>query len=61
MTRKRLPIGIQNFREIREDNCYYVDKTPFALGLVNQGKYFFPVPPQAFWQEPVPGYPQGTF
>lgn len=25
MTRKRLPIGIQTFREIREDNCYYVD------------------------------------
>ncbi|MDR0634562.1 MAG: hypothetical protein LBF91_06240, partial [Azoarcus sp.] len=27
MPRKKLPIGIQTFREIREDNCYYVDKT----------------------------------
>ena len=48
MIRKRLPIGIQTFREIREDNCYYVDKTPFALGLVNQGKYFFLSRPRRF-------------
>jgi hypothetical protein len=34
MFRKRLPIGIQTFREIREDDCYYVDKTGFALRLV---------------------------
>ena len=27
MTRRRLPIGIQTFRKIREENCYYVDKT----------------------------------
>lgn len=26
MPRKKLPIGIQTFREIREDDCYYVDK-----------------------------------
>ncbi|MEZ5537817.1 MAG: AAA family ATPase [Thiolinea sp.] len=25
--RKKLPIGIQTFREIREENYYYVDKT----------------------------------
>ena len=29
MTRRRLPIGIQTFRKIREENCYYVDKTPY--------------------------------
>ena len=27
--RRKLPIGIQTFREIREDNCHYVDKTPY--------------------------------
>ena len=27
MHRRKLPIGIQNFREIREDDYYYVDKT----------------------------------
>lgn len=26
MTRRRLPIGIQTFRELRERGCYYVDK-----------------------------------
>ena len=25
MNKRRLPIGIQTFREIREDNSYYVD------------------------------------
>ncbi|MDR1229601.1 MAG: AAA family ATPase, partial [Azoarcus sp.] len=34
MSRKKLPIGIQTFREIREDNCYYVDKTAFALRMI---------------------------
>ncbi len=28
MQRKKLPIGIQTFREIRENGHYYVDKTP---------------------------------
>ena len=46
--RKKLPIGIQTFREIREDNCYYVDKTPFALQLITQGKYYFLSRPRRF-------------
>ena len=25
--RRKLPIGIQTFREIREEGCYYADKT----------------------------------
>jgi hypothetical protein len=41
MTRQKLPIGIQTLREIREDDCYYVDKTPFALKLIEAGKYYF--------------------
>ncbi|CBL47279.1 conserved hypothetical protein [gamma proteobacterium HdN1] len=48
MQRKRLPIGIQTLREIREDHCYYVDKTPLALRLVQQGKYFFLSRPRRF-------------
>ncbi len=27
MTRSKLPIGIQNLREVRESEYYYVDKT----------------------------------
>jgi hypothetical protein len=48
MIRKKLPIGIQTFREIREDKHYYVDKTPFALRLFDQGKYFFLSRPRRF-------------
>jgi len=46
--KKRLPIGIQNLREIREDDCYYVDKTRFAVELVREGKYYFLSRPRRF-------------
>jgi hypothetical protein len=46
--RKRLPIGIQTFREIREEDCYYVDKTPFVLRLIEEGKYYFLSRPRRF-------------
>ncbi len=29
MSKRRLPIGIQTFREVRDENCYYVDKTAY--------------------------------
>ena len=48
MARKKLPIGIQTFREIREDDCYYVDKTGFALKLIEEGKYYFLSRPRRF-------------
>ena len=47
-TRKKLPIGIQTLREIREDGYYYVDKSPLALQLIDQGKYFFLCRPRRF-------------
>ena len=46
--RKKLPIGIQTFREIREDDHYYVDKTGFARHLIDQGKYYFLSRPRRF-------------
>ncbi|WP_028951180.1 ATP-binding protein [Sulfurihydrogenibium subterraneum] len=45
---KKLPIGIQSFKSIREDNYYYVDKTPFVKKLVDNGKYFFLSRPRRF-------------
>ena len=48
MTRKRLPIGIQTLREMREEDCYYVDKTGFALRLIDEGKYYFLSRPRRF-------------
>ncbi len=48
LIRKKLPIGIQNFREIREGPFYYVDKTPFACRLYDEGKYYFLSRPRRF-------------
>ena len=48
MTRRKLPTGIQTFREIREDNCYYVDKTAFILRLTQKGKHYFLSRPRRF-------------
>ncbi len=47
-SRRRLPIGIQTFREIREDGCYYVDKTGLAIDLIESGKAFFLSRPRRF-------------
>ena len=46
--KRRLPIGIQTFREIREEGHYYVDKTGFAVKLVEQGKHYFLSRPRRF-------------
>ena len=47
-TNRKLPIGIQTFREIREDGHYYVDKTPFIQRLVAEGKHYFLSRPRRF-------------
>ena len=48
MARRKLPIGIQTFREIREDGCYYVDKTPLMHRLAAEGKHYFLSRPRRF-------------
>ena len=48
MDRRRLPIGIQTFREVREDGCYYVDKTHHIGCLVDGGKHYFLSRPRRF-------------
>ena len=48
MARRMLPIGIQTFRKVREDGCYYVDKTAFAQRLLDEGKHFFLSRPRRF-------------
>ena len=48
MHRKKLPIGIQTFRKIREDDYYYVDKTALALRLVEEGSHYFLSRPRRF-------------
>ena len=48
MTKRRLPIGIQTFRKIREENCYYVDKTAYIWKLLNEGTHYFLSRPRRF-------------
>ena len=48
MTRRRLPTGLQTFRELREENCYYVDKTGFIVRLLEKGKHYFLSRPRRF-------------
>ena len=48
MTRRKLPIGIQAFRKVREDNCYYVDKMAYIRRLLDEGKHFFLSRPRRF-------------
>jgi len=45
---KKLPIGIQTFRVIREGNYCYVDKTPLIARLVDEGRYYFLSRPRRF-------------
>ena len=49
MGKLRLPIGIQTFRQIREEGFYYVDKTGFIRRLVDDdAKHFFLSRPRRF-------------
>ena len=47
-SRPRLPIGIQSFRKLREEDYYYVDKTGFALQLIREGTHYFLSRPRRF-------------
>ena len=48
MNRRRLPIGMQAFRNLRNKECYYVDKTPHIERLVDEGEYYFLSRPRRF-------------
>ena len=39
---------MQTLRELREEDCYYVDKTPYILRLVRGGKHYFLSRPRRF-------------
>ena len=44
----RLPIGIQDFRTMREQDFYYVDKTPIIRRLLGDGRFYFLSRPRRF-------------
>ena len=48
LPRRKLPTGIQNFAKLREEGCYYVDKTGLVMDLIESGSYFFLSRPRRF-------------
>ena len=46
--KRKLPIGIQTFRRLRERGCYYVDKTAYAKRLVDEGARYCLSRPRRF-------------
>ena len=46
--RRPLPLGVQSFRKLREDERYYVDKTPHIERLVEHGGVYFLSRPRRF-------------
>ena len=46
--KRRLPIGIQTFREVRGEGYYYVDKTAHIQRMADGGKHYFLSRPRRF-------------
>ena len=45
---KKLPIGEQNFRKLRNEKMVYVDKTQHLHRVVTSGNYYFLSRPRRF-------------
>ena len=45
---KKLPLGIQNFNKIINENCVYIDKTQYIYNLINLASYYFLSRPRRF-------------
>ena len=45
---KRLPVGIQTFEKIRENDMLYIDKTEYIWNMINLGNYIFLSRPRRF-------------
>ncbi len=45
---RKLPIGVQTFRKIREEDCCYADKTPHIERLLERGDHYFLSRPRRF-------------
>ena len=47
-SKKKYPIGIQEFESLRKDGYYYVDKTPIIYSMITEGKPYFLSRPRRF-------------
>ncbi|OQX78146.1 MAG: AAA family ATPase, partial [Bacteroidetes bacterium 4484_249] len=45
---KNLPIGIQEFSKLIENNYLYIDKTEYIHKLITTGSYYFLSRPRRF-------------
>jgi len=45
---KKIPYGLASYRDVRLDNCYYLDKTMYIPQLENMGKYLMFIRPRRF-------------
>ncbi|GAB6059057.1 ATP-binding protein [Desulfonatronum parangueonense] len=45
---KKLPVGIQTFQNLIQEQYCYVDKTPYLASLASRGKYYFLSRPRRF-------------
>lgn len=48
MNKRKLPIGVQDFKQLREENLLYIDKTAHIHRLVTEGYYYFLSRPRRF-------------
>jgi hypothetical protein len=48
MEKKKLPIGVQDFRILREENSIYIDKTESIYHIITGGNYYFFSRPRRF-------------
>ena len=44
---QKLPIGIQDFVNLRQEGYLYVDKTQYLVDILDRGKVFFSLAPGA--------------
>lgn len=45
---RRIPYGLMNFADVRDSNCYYVDKTWFIPKIEASNRFFFFIRPRRF-------------
>lgn len=47
-TLKRLPVGLQTYEKVVEQNCLYIDKTEYIWKMMNISNYIFLCRPRRF-------------
>ena len=59
-TLRKLPIGIQDFEKLRNDNCLYVDKTQYIHQLAQTSSPYFLSRPRRFVYDKIKVTPRNN-